>query len=174
MNSAVSQIAQIVTDGSQTTVDFTSIDGSFSSLQIVWTAQDTQPGTSRVDLNLSINGDGIAAHYSPETRLACFNGTVTGITFTATPAGAYVGSAPQSGNANVVGDGRIFLPGYATASHKNVSFEAFADCASGLPRLAMQFGAFRWMRTDPIIRLTFSTAGAAFKDGSVFTLYGYP
>src|SRR5262245_39471244 len=75
--SGMTQLAQIVTSGRQTTVDFTSISGAYSMLVLGWIAQDSGAGTSTDGVYLKINNDGTAGNYTSTTRNGSQNASAT-------------------------------------------------------------------------------------------------
>jgi hypothetical protein len=171
----VTRLAQVVTTGSQATVDFTSISGAYSSLKVEWTAKNTLAGSSEASLRCKVNNDGTAGNYTVTSRSGSFNGTAFDTTSAASAAGWDVGILPNAGDASVPGNGELVIAGYAaTTFHKRFlatgGTDGTADNASG----AVWVYSGRWKSTAAITRLTFSTDGTAFVDGSIFTLYGIP
>lgn len=169
---SVVKLSQIVTAASQATVDFTSISGSYSSLKVLWFAQDTQAGTSVVDIRLKINNDGTSGNYTAVSRIGSENGTAFANTNAASAAGVQVGNLPQSGNTSVTAEGEVTLIGYAdTTFHKRIRATATLDSGT-LNGTVFGVEGARWKSTSAINRLTFTAGGTAFTDGSTFTLYG--
>ncbi len=171
---ALVQIAQIVTSGSQATVDFTGIPAGYSELRVAFFSRDTQAGTGAVAVRLKVNNDGTSGNYSATVLDGTQAGAALNTTSAASASGVFAGGSPQDGNtAGMVGAGIVSLIGYAnTTFHKRIMFEiAYEGTAGGL-LLATFNGSAAWKSTAAINRLTFGTDGTAFKDGSVFTLYG--
>lgn len=166
------QIAQVVTAGSQTTVDFTSIPGTYSSLVVHLASRDTQGGTGAVSFRLKMNNDGTAGNYTVTGLTGIQNGLALNSNQAASALGMWIGAHSQDGcAAGMVGVAVITIPGYAnTTLHKRalsqMSYEADTFTS------AVFSASARWKSTAAITRLTFGTDGTAFKDGSVFTLYG--
>ena len=165
------KIAQVVCSGSQTSVDFTSIAATYSTLKVLWFGQDTGAGTGLVDLLLKINNDGTAANYTATGRIGSQNGSAFASGISAGTSGAEAGTLIKAGDANDPSAGEITIIGYAgTTFHKRVLFSAGADDSS--TNHTVFSGEFRWKSTAAVSRLTFSSGGTAFQDGSTFTLYG--
>jgi hypothetical protein len=167
------QIAQIVCAGSQTTVDFTSIPGTYTSLKILYDVQDTQAGTDGVIARVRINNDVTAADYSSTYRIGSQNSSAYATPVTPTIAGAFWAAIPQSGNTDIAATGEITLINYArTVFQKRILIAHGYDDGT----LGGNIGlfTFRFKSTAPITRVTFATEGTAFTNGSTFTLYGLP
>jgi hypothetical protein len=164
------QLSQIVTTGSQATVDFTSISGAYSTLKIFYQAQDTQSGTGAALTRVRLNNDTTAADYTSTQRIGGQNGSAYASPVTPTTAGAFWAAIPQSGNTDIAAVGEITLINYAaTIFHKTILItHGYDDASNG------NIGTFefRWKSTAAITRVTFATEGTAFTDGSTFTLYG--
>lgn len=171
LNFGMQQLGQIVTSGSQATVDFTSISQDFSSLHVECVMADTQSGTSQTSLFMKVNNDGTSGNYTSTARTGAANDSSFFSSIAATSSGSYVGSMPQSGNTSIVGISVITIPAYArTVWHKSFMLQNWNDDASFV---GYNFtGGGRWKSTAAINRLTFSTSGTAFADGLPFTLYG--
>lgn len=166
------QIQQIVTSASQATVDFTSIPATYSAVVVEWVSRDTQAGTSVVGFDLKVNNDGTSGNYTSVFRTASQNAAAVVTNIAAAATGVQVGAHPQDGNtAGIAGAGWLRIVGYAnTTWHKRILAHFGSDDATnnGLT----SFHNARWKSTSAIDRLTFTSGGTAFKDGSVFTLYG--
>lgn len=169
---AMVQLAQIVTSGSQTTVDFTSISGSYTNLVVQWIAQNSGAGSSDVGMNLKINNDGTSGNYTSSGRTGVLNGAAINGNVAASASGAQIGTLAQSGTTSSASAGDIIIPGYAqTTFHKRVLGKHAEDTTSAGIFIATT--GFRWKSTAAITRLTFAASdGTAFTDGSIFTLYG--
>lgn len=168
---AVTQLAQVVASGSPTTIDFTSISGSYSSLVLVWDCQDTHSGTSVQLIYLKVNNDGTSGNYTSTTRTGTFNGATFGNAVGAAAAGLFLAIIPQAGNTGLSGSGSILIPSYAgTTFQKRVNGSySFESATDGVQQSLV---TARWKSTSAITRLTIGTDGTAFTTGSVFTLYG--
>ncbi len=165
------QLSQIITSGSQATVDFTSISGAYSSLKVIYEAQDTQGGTSFVFLRVIVNNDTTSGNYTAMSRSGSSNAVAVVATGAASALGVPVGGNPQSGNTNISGGGEVTFPSYArTVFHKRILGLFGVD--DGTSNGTLFISTSRWKSTAAITRLTFTTDGTAFTNGSMFTLYG--
>ena len=167
------RLAQIVGSGSQATIDFTSISGSYSSLKIIWWAQDTASGTGGANLRMYLHNDTTAANYTVTSRIGAQGSSAFASTVGASTKGVEVGFLPTAGDSGVAGGGEVTLPGYAqTTFHKRIGAIAWNDNTTGGGIVATL--SARWKATTAVDRVTFATDGTAFLDGSTFTLYGLP
>lgn len=165
------QLSQIVTSASQSTVDFTSISGSYNALKVIWIAQDTNAGTSDTSLRLMLNNDSTAGNYTSTQRNGAVN-AVNAITATAaSAAGVEIGLYDQSGTTGAAGIGEVTIVGYAGTTFHKIIMGLSIDSSTSAAQASFQFGA-RWKNTAAVTRLTFTAGSTAFTDGSVFTLYG--
>jgi hypothetical protein len=169
---ALTQIAQIVTSGSQATVDFTSIPGGYSALIVEFFARDTQGGTNSNVMRVRLNNDATSGNYTAASYVGFQNtGGISG-TVAASASGVFCAGLPQDGNtAGITNAYRLHLTGYADATfHKRIlSIGCYEDGTTNLTQLTH---SARWQSAAAINRITFLTDGTAFKDGSTFTLYG--
>ncbi len=166
------RLAQVVTTGSQATVDFTSIPSNFTSLKVTFTAQDTQNGTSSVTLAMKINNDGTSGNYTSTGRSGTVNTTNVASQLSPSSAGGAMADISQSTTAAEAAYGEIWLHNYANTTFHKVA-QAFSAWDSATFASSLIWYMFRWKNTAAINRLTFTTTGTpAFTNGSVFTLYG--
>lgn len=165
-------IQQIVTSGSQATVDFTSIPASYSALVLDFFSRDTQAGTAAVVMRLRLNNDTTAGNYTGAALSGIQNGIALITVVAASALGIFAMGNPQNGNtAGITNAGRLIIPGYAgTLFHKRMNIEgSYDEGTNGLTTVAL---SARWASTAAVNRLTFATDGTAFLNGSTFTLYG--
>lgn len=171
---ALTQIAQVITTSSASTITFSSIPGTFSTLRVVISGRDTASGSGAVAARLQINGDTTSGNYTLETYL---QGVGTGSPSTGTEAssstGCFIVNLPgTSGNANAIGMGEIIIPMYAaTTFHKIVhgtTYMLFGATPTGQHTIR----GFVWKSTSAITSLVLTAGGTAFVDGTTATLYG--
>lgn len=169
---AWTQLSQVVTSGSQASVDFTGISGSYNSLKLIWICRDTNAGTSSQVLRMRINNDSTSGNYTTANRSGGQNGSAFGNTNSATSNGAQIGFIIEGGNsAGIAGTGETTIVAYAnTTWHKRVFSVFGSDDAS--TNVTVASSSFRWKSTSAITQITMYTDGTAFANGSVFTLYG--
>lgn len=168
---AMTQIQQIITTSSQATADFTSISGAYSTLKLIWEAQATAAGTAGSAMSVKINNDATAGNYTSCFRLGSQNAGAFSNSIASSTSGAEVGYIPNVGNTSISGSGEVTFASYArTVFHKRLYAVSNED--DGSTNGTTYISQSRWKSTAAITRLTVSTAGTAFTDGSVFTLYG--
>jgi hypothetical protein len=169
---ALTRIQQIITAASQATVDFTGISAAYSALIVHFQTRDTGAGTSSFVMRVRVNNDSTAANYTSAAYTGVQNGAAANSTIAASTSGVFCMGNPADGNtAGIVGQGVLEIINYAgTTFHKRItSHGGYEDGTVNLSTLSI---SSRWKSTAAINRLTFLTDGTAFKDGSVFTLYG--
>jgi len=165
----LTQIGQVTTAGSATTVTFLAIAGTYTNLVVTYSARSAQ-ATNTSAIRLAVNGDATSGDYS--TVLYILSPALTSFTVASTSAGLFVANIPgASTTAGYPGTGKIYLESYSgTIFDKRVRCEgAFATISSE----SLIFTTGTWLSTAAITSLIFSLdSGPAFVDGSVFTLYG--
>ena len=164
-------IQKITVTTAQALLDFTSIPGTFSHLQLVLSVRGTKAAT--VDtFQLQVNGD-TGAHYSSQ-RTASFqtsnDNAQAGVTTAQLTMGSVsAGTAPTS----VVIPYTITIPSYANASmFKSLNAQGGYRTGSGGGNFEQYNLIGFWDQAAAITRLTFSFAGGNFEVGSVGSLYG--
>jgi hypothetical protein len=169
----MTRLAQIVTTGSQATVDFTSISGSYNALKLIWFARDTHSGTSLNNLVVQVNADTNGAHYWGANRIITqtTDMIVSGTTYSTGAANVLVGYMPQAGDSTRMGTGELTIVGYASTAFYKIINGQTAVFSNTQRSTAMVISSY-WDQSAAITQLTFSTNGTAFTDGSTFTLYG--
>ncbi len=171
-SSDVVKLSQIVTASSQASVDFTSIASTYSAIRVEFFARDTQGGTASVVMRVRVNNDSTSGNYTASAFSGIQNGATLSSTNAASANGVFISGLPQDGNtAGITTAAVVTFIGYAgTTFHKRILAQCgYDDGTSNLTELNF---SSRWKSTSAINQLTFYTDGTAFKDGSVFTLYG--
>ncbi len=167
---AVVQLSQIVTTASQATVDFTSISGAYNSLQFRYISQDTTSGTSASTVRIRLNNDSTSGNYTATYRIGTQAGSSFGSSQAASAGGVAIGPQPNAGNTGLASSGELLLHSYAnTTFHKRVLGITAADWSGSDQSMLIQA---RWANTAAVTRVTFTTDGTAFTNGSIFTMYG--
>lgn len=165
------EIASVVTSGSQATVHFASIPGTFKHLKLVWQARDTGAGGSQA-IHAKINTDATSGDYDTgEYTLAITSSPTSGIV-SASAAGIFIGNISTSASpAGSAGAGETTFPDYqgTTFWKRAFSVGGYVD-SSGNEDILSTTGS--WKSTAAITDILISTSGTAFVDGSIFTLYG--
>jgi hypothetical protein len=165
---AGNEIARIVTSGSQSTVDFTSIPTNFRDIEVRYQAR-SNVNASAEDLSLKINNDGTSGNYTGNTYLVASGTTTTVASAAATAAGVVITNTTGATSlANHTTNGIVFINNYIeTTFYKKIQNRG-GYTTSGT---YIQETESAWKSTAAINRLTFSVP-TSFVDGSTFVLYG--
>lgn len=168
---ALTQIGQVITAGSATSVSFTSISGAYSNLVLTYTAATTSAVVT-VGMNLEMNSDTTAGDYSTAQYTLSVGGSLTAGTAAPGSSGMFIMNIPgTSATANNPGSGRITINGYAgTTFFKRCNNYASYSAATNQENKIDVSGT--WLSTTAITRLDLTINSDAFQNGSVFTLYG--
>jgi len=163
------QIAQVVTTGSQATVDFDNIPSYFNDLLITFQVRSNLVGSYET-MSMKVNNDGTAANYSSSQYLGgATSSAYAGNTAASTSgwgAGGVGGTTSPTGYAST---GQIMVFNYARTT--------FYKCLESLNRYDQaantlnEIHSGHWKSTAAVSRLTLSVP-TSFVDGSVITLYG--
>lgn len=167
----MARLQQITTTGSQTTIDFTSIPGTYTSLILTGQLRNTDAGTSVTLGRVKVNNDGTAGNYIYVNRIISNAGAANGTGQASSAAGAALFAIPNDGNTA----GSIAQVTLTFANYAGVLFfkgmESDYGMGYGSTADAGKYYA-TWASTAAITRLTLTTDGTAFKDGLVWSLYG--
>lgn len=167
-------IATATGTGSNTSVTFSSIPSTYTSLQIRAVYRDTNtPGTTRQNLNLEFNGSGgtnYAVHY-----LQGDGATASAAGFTAYPF-VVINGAGAAGNttANVYGASIIDIHDYAsTTRNKTVRYLAgINDNTATAGNQRISIGSGLWLSTSAITSIKVICGDTAFATNTTISLYG--
>jgi hypothetical protein len=161
-------LATTTLTGTQATIDFTSISGSYTDLVISIYCQNAAATTGTRTGLMRLNGD-TAANY-------CYiylrgDGSTTAVaSVTNTSGGIYYAELPRNGNgANVFGFARISLFSYAGSTHKTIVSENSADL-NGSGFVVRSVGL--WKSTSAITSISLIGGSEGFASGTRATLYG--
>nr|GAT42384.1 predicted protein [Mycena chlorophos] len=155
---SLTQLDQIITTGSETSVDFTGISQAYNDL-IVVIAGSGVPATSSINLGMRVNSD-------------------SGNNY-----GYYRWNHYESSNSNgssfvdlitypTTADGEITLPNYKSNASKK-TFHALSGYYNPGSDVFPQIAAGGWNNTAAITDLSFfATDGSNFPAGTIITLYG--
>lgn len=162
---AMREIATVTTSGSQSSVTFSGIPGTYRDLRVIMHARSTAAAAS-VDTYVVLNGDTAANYFwLLENRFGNGNSAATGYART----GSISGSTASSNSAT---SQRIEFPSYQSAFRKHfLSENGIVDGSSVTNVLVMHTNGW-WGNTGPITQMTFSLSSGNFVDGSQITLYG--
>jgi hypothetical protein len=166
-------IATVTATGGETTITFSSIPGTYKSLQIRGIARDTSTATNLTAANsLKFNGDGTGANYSSHYLRA--DGTnVTAADVSGNGAVLVQGMEMVSTTSNIFSTFIIDIEDYASTT-KNKTVRAFAggdaNGASANIRMGLSSGA--WLSTAAVTSISLTHGFASYAAGSTFALYG--
>lgn len=163
---ALVRIREVVTQSSQTTVNFTTIPQNYRDLIIVVRGRTTA-ATTAVFVQVQLNGDtGANYDFSRENRY----GISPALAQTAMQMGELIGTTGAAGSAALchatIGDyrGAVFhktLDAQATFKISNATGDIIRDAYIGV-----------WRNVTPIHSVLISLSSGGFENGSVVTLYG--
>lgn len=152
------------------TVTFNSL-GSYTHLQIFWSARGTESANNSV-LNLQFNGD-TGANYDREQIQGA--GSTASASEALAATSTIVGNVVAStGTSDAAGTGTITVYDYrGTTFHKNVLSDNGWARLTTSGNFFKQVFAGRWRSTSAITSITLSLAAGNFVAGSLFTLCGF-
>lgn len=158
-------ITEVVTTGSQATVSFPSIPGTYESLNLVLVCRGTA-ASNEVNLRMQFNGDtGTNYNWVGKNRF----GDVTGTASAFIRCGSMPGSTAV---ANTPAAGEIYIPGYARTLFNKASTFAEGQSGSATADTYFNFDFGTWLSTAAITSILLFPASGNFVDGSSFALYG--
>lgn len=165
------QIGQVTTSGSQSTITFSAISGSYTNLVIEISGRDTATGTDDSNFRMLFNGDTTAANYTSSQFISGTGSTAAAGTVASNSSGCMIGKLPGSlNNASAFGSTTIRIQNYSKTTFfkaaEGLSFESFA--ASSIGNIQFSFG---WKSTAAITSITLTAGATAFVNGTVATLY---
>ena len=171
---AFESIATATGTGSNTSVTFSSIPSTYTSLQIRAIYRDTNtPGATRQNLNLEFNGSAgtnYAVHY-----LQGEGATVSAAGFTAYPFVVVNGAGAGGGtSSNIFGASIIDIHDYASTSrNKTVRYLAgINDNTATAANQRISIGSGLWLSTSAITSIKVICGDTAFATGTTISLYG--
>ena len=166
------RIAQVVCSGSLATVVFGSIPSGYTNLMIVARGRDTTAGTSDSNAFLFMNADQTTLNYDQTEALVVGNASVSSAQPATSTTGGVIATFPNNGaTTGRASTWQILIPNYTdTVFFKQVFSTGYEPIGTGTIAFLYMRG-FEWKSTAAITTLTF-TAGTAFLNGSIFTLYG--
>lgn len=173
---AITQIAQVVADGTKATYTFSSL-GSYSSIHIEAYCRSANTTSGISDgLIMQVNGD-TSAHYLDEYKYVTGNSEGIGGSASLT-ASAFIGTCPGVGT----GGGTLF-PGVSSTVLVGYTGSTFTKSATSTsssylgPSASLNVSYFigwLWNQTSAITSITLFTAtGSNFSSGTIITLYGF-
>jgi hypothetical protein len=167
-------IATLTGTGSETTLNFTSIPGTYSHLQIRWTAKDIITGAA-ADNGIAFQLNGLGGTNYAYHRLKG-NGTAASATgFASQPyfETDYGDTDSPAGAANMFAAGIFDLIDYAsTTKYKTVRVFSGSNINTASTAYGVNLTSGLIMTTNAITSILIYTSGSAFASGTQFALYG--
>ena len=165
-------IGHSVQDGSQGSVDFTSISGTYRHLKLFYSARSNVAATGaqlyiQFNSDTGNNYDYVQSYFNNATTV----GNVPGAAQTAGIIGAMAGNTATAGD---VGTGHTLITNYrGTTFNKGWTGTSFYTDTRLAATLYNQFSGGQWRSTSAITSIRLSLAGGSlFMNGSIFSLYG--
>jgi len=170
---AITQIAQVVTSGSATTITFSSIPGSYNALKIHFKGRDVATGSGELFFKIQFNGDSTSGNYDVTQYIAGAGATASANTFAVSANGFNIGCAPGvSGNANAYGSAEITIVNYADTTFYKDAVSVVHEWFGATPTRADYIMAGTWKSTAAITSIVLTCSGTNFVNGTIATLYG--
>jgi len=168
-------LQRIVTSGSQSSVNVTSLSQAYTDLRIVISGRDTS-SSGFLTVRLQLNGDTSSGNYTNSIYLEGNASSVNNGTQSATSAGVIVGYIPGSASsAQAVGKVEILIPNYSGTTFQK-HFDALAtgiiDNSGSTGNTALDLRTGRWLSTAAVTSFLITAGGTAFVDGTTITVYG--
>lgn len=165
---AITQIAQVVADGSSGVITFSSIPGTYTNLRIVGQGRSDAAASNNVAVSIRLNADG-GSHYFDEYQGVNAGSTAVGQdTSQTTLLGAAVPASTST--AHRASTLVIDIPNYAgTTFFKYASTVNTQENAEAFQSYTV---SSRWESQSAITSATFTLASGNWVSGSTFTEYG--
>jgi len=166
--STYEQITSVTLTGTQSTIDFTSISGSYTDLIISIYCQNAAVSTGTRTGLMKFNSDSTSTYSYTYMR---GDGTSTTSALASSQSGGiYYAELPRAGNgANVFGFARIVIPSYSGSTNKTIVSESSADL-NGTGYVTRIIGL--WRSTAAITSISLIGGSEGFTSGTKATLYG--
>lgn len=151
------------------TITFSSL-GSYTHLELIWTARGTELAAS-TNLEIQFNGDTGSNYYR---QLIAANNTGVAASQNLGASSATIGSATAAnGPAGLVGGGTVKLFDYRGSTFVKIGIteDALFRNTTSANTFVRQF-TIGWNSTSPITSITLSLVSGDFVAGSKFSLYG--
>ena len=171
--SSYESIATVTAVGGETSLSFTSIPGTYASLQIRFIAKDTDTaadGTQDVKIRFnSDSGSNYVYHYLRG------NGT-SAVASGTTPATSVIiinSNLREVSATSTFGVGLVDILDYSSSTkNKTVRYISGMDKNTGTTASRIALGSGLWVNTNAITSVTMLADVTAFKAGTTFALYG--
>ena len=165
MATSTTLIQSISLTGSQASIDFTSIPGSYTDLLIKLSARDATYASALATGYMTFNSS--STGYSGKYVLN--NSGTTGSANGGT-GNIYIANIPATtATASTFGNAEIYIPNYASANYKSASVDCVPENSAATTYMTLFAGL--WSNTAAITRVTFTCDGT-FAQYSIGSLYG--
>lgn len=167
-------IATVTATGGETSLSFTSIPGTYASLQIRGISKDTYTGGAgeATDTVLTFNNDSGANYGYHQIR---GNGTAAAALAASSTSNmaAVITQVYGTGVTNIFGVSIVDIHDYAsTTKNKTVRGFSGGDLNDGTTKSNLRLGSGLWRSTSAITSIQILTVVSGFAAGSTFALYG--
>ena len=156
-----------VGSGGAASIDFTSIDSTYTDLLIKISARIT--GTAGVkDLGFQFNGDTAANYFYAElggNGTAGFAGTGSGSRHNTI-------APPNSSTSNTFNNVEVYIPNYRSSAQKSTSADAIVEQNSASTDTQLRIQAWKWSGTGAITSIKIFPPGETIMQYSTAYLYG--
>jgi hypothetical protein len=171
--SSYESIASVTAAGGETSLNFTSIPGTYVALQIRGISKDTYSGAAgeATDTVITFNNDGGSNYGYHQLR---GNGTAAAaLAATGTSNMAAVITQVYGTATNIFGVSIVDIHDYAsTTKFKTVRGFSGGDLNDGTTKSNLRLGSGLWRSTSAITSIQILTVVSGFTAGSTFALYG--
>jgi hypothetical protein len=154
-----------VGSGGASTIDFTSIPGTYTDLVVKLSARSTANGAQNTNVNFNSNTSGYSDKILSGNGSAASSfssGNTTKGSSCVVPGADYT--------ASTFGNGEIYIPNYAGSNNKSFSSDSVTENNATLSY--QQMHATLWSNTAAITAISLSLSSGNFAQYSTATLYG--
>jgi hypothetical protein len=164
---AMTKLAEVVTSGTQASVSFSGLSGSYRTLALHVTGRSTAAGTTWVEMRAQFNGD-TGNNYDDVYFYGIGGGPTGGSDH---EADCRIGWFATTGAQ--VGTIEALIPLYAGTTFSKVgSARSYIYVANGGSNQMLMVNGFNWRSTAAITSILLYPGSGSFVDGTTCTLYG--
>lgn len=155
-----------VGSGGAASIDFTSIPGTYTDLQILLSSRGTNSSaTEWVSLKFNASSTGYSSRWLEG------NGSGAPGSFTGPTNRGYAGvHSAATATASTFGNFSIYIPNYASSNNKSYSSDTVSE--NNATAATAELGAGLWSNSAAITSITLTPDSANFAQYSTATLYG--
>jgi hypothetical protein len=148
--------------GGAASIDFTSIAGTYTDLQIVFSLRNS---TTNDYISLTLNGS--SANFTAKQLL----GNGSAVQVGSRTDNLYIATAtPSSATANTFGNGAFYIPNYTGSTNKSISLDSAWENNATLAVAGIVAGL--WSNTAAITSASLVSPSGSFVQYSTASLYG--